>query len=186
MSTSETWSVAGPTHMPSVGGTATRCWSSRSEIDPGWRAISRGLIPNNACVPLWRYPHRNNAPQFPLSSFHAYFLKSHCFDTTEVFWVQDDELFITVWERVWRTPVATLAWRCPGTPISSDTWYSPLYGGPLLHDKLYFDKSNVFKYQKRFGCASPTGLQNIIIKKKLDQKNRHFGLWPAAWPLTSN
>ncbi len=129
-STSEAWLGQ---HVGRVWeGTATRCWRSRSEIDPGWRAISRGLIPNNACVLLWRYPHRNNAAQFPLSSFHAYFLKSHCFDTTEVFWVQDDALFITEWEGVWRTPVATLAWRCPGTPISSDTWYSPLCGGPPL------------------------------------------------------
>lgn len=99
-STSETWrdwawSVAGPARRQSVGGTATRCWSSPREIDTGLRAVSGGLVPNNACVPLWRYPHRNKAPQFPLSSFHAYFLKSHCFDSTEEFGGPDDALFIT-------------------------------------------------------------------------------------------
>lgn len=136
-STSETWrdwawSVAGPARRPSVGGTATRCWSSPREIDTGLRAVSGGLVPNNACVPLWRYPHRNKAPQFPLSSFHAYFLKSHCFDSTEEFGGPDDALFITEWEQVWRAPIAMPAWRRPGTPISSDTWHSPLCAGPPL------------------------------------------------------
>lgn len=126
------WSVAGPARRLSVGGTATRCWSSPSVMDPGRRAIGRGLVPNNACVPLWHYPHRNNVPQFPVSNFHAYFLNPIVLTALKCLGARIDALFITERERVRRPLVATLAWRRPGTPISSDTWHSPRCAGPTL------------------------------------------------------